>query len=124
MRDHAACADDGSVADADARQNGDVSAEPYVVAHGDGLCVFHARGPFSGVQRMHGGVDAALRPDEAVAAEAHGRAVENHEIVVGKEVLADFDVEAVVAAKAGFYEEILARAAENASEAFPPLFKV
>ena len=83
---------------------------------------FHRLGPFhevvalAGLQRMAGGVDADVRPDETVVADVHARLVEDGEVEVGEEVLADVDVFAVVAAEGLVELKALAVAAENAVE--------
>lgn len=96
--DHYAAGTDGNVvADGDPRKDGNATANPTVVADGDGLCPFLPRVAFRRVGAVTGGVDADVRADEAVIADGDEGLVEDGEAEVGKEAFAHTDVLAVVA---------------------------
>ena len=96
--DHYAAGADGDVvADGDPRKDGDATANPTVVADGDGLCPFLPRVAFRRVGAVTGGVDADVRADEAVIADGDEGLVKDGEAEVGKEAFAHTDVLAVVA---------------------------
>ena len=95
-----------------------MSAEPYVVAHSNGFGVFQAVGTLFGINGMDGGIEAALRTDEAVASEPDRSAVEDDEIIVGEKVFADFNVESVIAAEARFYEKVFSGVPQNTAQIF------
>ena len=53
--------------------------------------------PLHGVERMPGCVEGAVWRNEHVVAKGHTALIENHQIGVGKEILANLDVEPIVA---------------------------
>ena len=97
MRHHAACADDGPVADGHTRQDDHVAAYPHVVADADGVGILQACVAAGDVERMASSIDAYVRRNEYVVADGDVGSVEDDEVGVGKEVAADADVVAVVA---------------------------
>ena len=93
----AACPYDHIAAYGHAWQHMDSAAEPDIVAHNDGMSVFQAGiSPFcvNGVARS---VESAVGGDEHVVPEYDFCRIEYHGVVIGEEVVADFDVVAVVA---------------------------
>ena len=96
---HRAGSDHGSVAHGDARQDGGAPADPHAVADGDGLGPLDAGVAGLGLQWMAGGVDAHVRADEYMVAETDHGFVQDGEVEVGEETVADLDVAAVVTAE-------------------------
>lgn len=113
---HTARADRDIVADGYARNNLHAAADPDVVADGDGECVLETQvSPFD-VHRMACGVDADVGPDENVVANCDLGLIQDNQINVGVEVLADLDVEAVVEVDRAFDLEPLAALAEHLAQ--------
>lgn len=83
MRDDCARADDDVSADGHARAYRDVAADPHIVADGDRIGVFQPFVAALDVQRVPGGVEAAVRRDEHIVAELHLGTVEDDCVVVG-----------------------------------------
>lgn len=107
--DDASAADDGIVADRHARHDLRAAADPNVVSDCDGGGGFEppiAQLRVDGVLR---GIESANRTDEDVVAEGDGRAVENDGVVIGKEVVSDADIVAVIAPKRRHDEERFSR---------------
>ena len=95
--DDAAGADDGVFADLDAGEDGDVAAEPDVVADDDGGGAFDIGEAGGGVGGVDGGVEVAAGAGEDVFAEDDGGAVEHDAAVVEEGAGAELDVAPVVA---------------------------
>lgn len=91
-RYYRACADDHVVADGDPRQDCDAAADPHIIADGHRERPLIPRVALLGVERMTGRVDADVRPDESVVTEGYVRFIENREIEICEEILADENV--------------------------------
>lgn len=96
-RDDAPGPDYGSLADRDALRNGDVAADPDVVADANGQRAHDAFVALIGQQGVVDGKDTDIGPDVDVAADRHRRLVENREVEIPVEVVADGDLRAEVA---------------------------
>ena len=114
MDHYAAGADGDVVADGDPRKDGDATANPTVVADGDGLCPFLPRVAFRRVGAVAGGVDADVGTDEAVVADGDEGLVEDGKAKVGEEAFAHADVLAVVAVEGLVDEGVVVGLAEYA----------
>ena len=102
--DDAACADDGIRTYGNAGKDGDVCAEPDVIAYGDRQGDLKTCVALRGIYGVCCGSENAVGGDEYVVAEGYGCAVKQHEVIVGVEALAECDVYAVVAVKGcGYY---------------------
>lgn len=93
----AASADDGAVADRRPGEDDGARADPYVVAHGDGRGDLQPAPALLRVERVLRRREADVGADEHVVAERDGRAVRDHEIVIGIKVVAHRNVVAVIA---------------------------
>ena len=111
--DDRTCRDDGVLPDGDAADDRNAPADPDIVFNGDRKRVFLAGDTVLDVERMTGGVDADVRRDPHVVADAHVIAVKDDEVVVREKVLAHFDVETVVALERRQDVALLADLAEN-----------
>lgn len=97
LHNDAAAANDHVAADGDARHDLHACADPDIVADRDGTGVLQPLiAPFR-VKRMTSRIEPAVRRDKNVVAKGHLCTVKDNRIVVGKEVLADGNVAAVVA---------------------------
>ena len=65
--DHAAGADHAAAADRHARQNADAGTDPDVVANRYRLRIFQPPAAQSGVKRMPGGIESAVRTDKTLS---------------------------------------------------------
>lgn len=79
--------------------DGCMPANPAVVADRDRLGELFAAGTFNGIERVTGGVQPHLWANQAVITNDHFCTIEDDTVVVGVEVVADFDVYAVVTVK-------------------------
>ena len=91
--DDRACRDDGVFPDGDAADDRNAPADPDVVFNCDRKRVFLAGDTILHVERMTGGVDADVRRDPHIVADAHVIAVKNDEVVVCEKVFTDFDAD-------------------------------
>ncbi len=103
--DDASAADDGIVADGHARHDLRAAADPHVISDGDWGGGFAPPIAQLRVDGVLSGIESAIRTDEDVVAEGDGRAIENDGVVIGKEVVSEADIIAVIAPKRRHDEE-------------------
>ena len=84
------------------------TAKPDVIANMDGLGGFHVGSPQVCIQRMQGGVEAALRGNFYIVTENDLAGVHNDSVVVDKEPVAGFHVFAEAEVHRGLHIGILA----------------
>ena len=118
--DHAAGADHAAAADRHARQNADAGTDPDVVADRYRPRIFQPPAAQSGVKRMPGGIESAVRTDKNVVAENDFCPVKYNAIMVGVKVFADFNVSAVIAPKGGIDFKTASGPAEQPADQRPP----
>ena len=97
LRHDATGADDRVVPDADAGQDHDVSADPDVVPDRHVDSVLIERVSRGRVERVSGGINGDVRGELAVVADPHFAHVQDRAVVIGEEILPDFDVFSVIA---------------------------
>ena len=72
-------------------------ANPYIIAHRDGVGVLQALIAALGINRMTCSVETTVGSDKHIIAKSDFGTIQNDGIVVGKEVLAYFDIIAIIA---------------------------
>lgn len=90
-----------------------VSANPYIVAYGDGDAVFIARVSCIRVNGMPGGVYGNVGRNLGIFANDDLAYIQHSEIVIGKEVFSHFNIASVVAVKRGVDEYIFSCFPQN-----------
>ena len=98
-RDHTAGSDDAAMADGHTRADDDSTAQPTVVADGDGISRLLVLTAKHIVLRMLGRVELAVGTDERVASDAYHATIEKRAVVVDEGTLSHHDAIAVVAMK-------------------------
>lgn len=96
--DRAGC-DDGIVADRDARIDDSAPADPHIIADAHRFAEFDTAQPLFDIERMGRRIDVDARPDQAVIADADVADVEEDTVEIGKEVMPDMDIIAVITAE-------------------------
>lgn len=91
-----AAANDDIAANGDTWQDLYSAAEPHIVADRDRTGIFQTLIAAFGVNRMSGGIKAAVWSNEHVVSKGHLCTIENDTVMVGKEVFTDFNVIAIV----------------------------
>ena len=86
------------MSDGDSRQYGDTSSDPYIVADCHRFGPFIAGVALLGVERMAGGENTDVGPDENMVADRHRSLVEYGQVEVDECVVSDRDVASPVAA--------------------------
>ena len=92
---HAACADYCVAANSDPGKDNGVPADPDIIANSNGVRVLQPIVPLLYVQRMSCGIKGAVWAQEDMAAKRYPGAIEDNTIMVGIEVVTDFDVVAL-----------------------------
>lgn len=98
----AASTNDGVVTDRDARHHPDSPADPDIVANSDRVGIFHAGISSFRVKRVTGSVEATVRTDKNIVAKGHPACIQDSQVVVGVEVVANLDIPAIVAPEVWF----------------------
>ena len=96
-------------ANRNARHNLHPSTNPHIIANGDRVGVLQPPVSALGIDGVPGSVETAVGGNKNIVAELYLRTIQNHCVVVGKEVLANLDIIAVVAPERGYDAETIAR---------------
>ena len=118
--DDASGSNDTVVSDGHSRQYTDFCPDPYIVTDSYRMCIFKAFVPLFHIKRMAGRVKSAVRSYEYIVSEPDRCPIQNDAVDIGKEILPDFDIIAIVAVEGLFYLEILPGPAEQPSYEFCP----
>ena len=102
----------------------DIAAYPYIVAYMDGLGIFQPFVALFHVEWMTGCIEGTARSDEDIIAKGDLRLVEDDAIGIGKEVVADLYVIAIVAEERSHDGEALTGLSEELPESAEPLLTV
>ena len=92
-------ADHGIASNGDAGKNFGSGTDPDIVPDDNGAGVLNAEIAQGDLQRMPGGIESAIRRKEDIFAEFYLCSVKDYQIVIGKEVLSDFNIVSIVAPK-------------------------
>lgn len=131
MSHHASGADDAAITDGDTADDGYITAEPAVIADPNWLSVFqvihlspviHLGIPFFVVQGMHRSQERNIRSEEHIVADGDGTNIHNGEIIIGKEIFAGMDVNAIVNLKGTLYERAFSQIRDQCLKQFPGVF--
>lgn len=131
MSHHASGADDAAITDGDTADDGYITAEPAVIADPNWLSVFqvihlspviHLGIPFFVVQGMHRSQERNIRSEEHIVADGDGTNIHNGEIIIGKEIFAGMDVNAIVNLKGTLYERAFSQIRDQCLKQFPASF--
>ena len=109
--DHAACTDDRIAADMDSREYDAVAADPHIIADGNADAVFVHCVACRRMYRMSCSKNGNIGRKHDVAANGYFGHVKDCAVIVGAEIVADFNICAVIAVKRRIDEQIFAGAA-------------
>ena len=116
---HTAGGNDAAVPDGHTGADDDSSAQPAVVADGDGVGCLLLFPTGNVIHGMLGGVELAVRPDEGVPSDAYQRTVEKRAVVVDEDSLARHDAVSVVAVEGRADGGALWKAGDEVFDYFP-----
>ncbi|KAI2608228.1 uncharacterized protein GGS25DRAFT_265877 [Hypoxylon fragiforme] len=124
-RDHRARRNRAPLAHRNPRQNNHMPADPAIVANRDRPRILDIVPPALDLRLVRRGQNRHVRAEHDAVADGHERAVEDRQVVVGVEAVAEADVAAVVDGEGRLDEDLVADAPEELrKQPLPPALQV